>query len=74
MPSQSSTRECPSYILLLFQCLSVSLDPDQKDALIEVIEKLLKDQTTVIAVTILRVGLVLFSVTLVGGWQCCDGI
>ena len=59
MPSQSSTRECPNYILLLFQCVSVSLDPDQKDALIEVIEKLLKDQTTVIAVAILRVGLVL---------------
>ena len=31
------------------------LDPDQKDALIEVIEKLLKDQTTVMAMASMRV-------------------
>jgi hypothetical protein len=32
---------------MIFFPLSCSLDPEQKDQLVEVIEKLLKDQTTV---------------------------
>lgn len=47
-------------LLLVLDVLSVlSLDPDQKDSLVEVIEKLLKDQTTVTAIIVLKVGLVL---------------
>ena len=35
-------------VWLLYSCVLYSLDPEQKDILIEVIEKLLADKTTVV--------------------------
>ena len=69
-PSQSSTGTYFSCVVIVTIPSLSSLDPDQKDALVEVIEKLLKDQTTVAAITMLGVGLVvlIFSVYIAGGW------
>jgi len=46
--STKSSDELDFIVFMLLSCAFHSLDPEQKDILIEVIEKLLADKTTVV--------------------------
>jgi len=46
--STKSSGELDFIVFMLLLCAFHSLDPEQKDILIEVIEKLLADKTTVV--------------------------